>query len=373
MKKALAIFLALMMILSFAALAACDSGTPDGSAANTDTNSNTDANTDTNIGTDVTPAPTSGRPDDFSDGRIQRMLDNGEEVLVGFAVNDLSDWFQTMCTGIQEDYAALGVNFQYSSYGGNLGEAMTILENYATMGAVQLLVTPPDYETLADFCKQFIDQGIQVVFLQAEPPEDFEMTCVQYGDNWDMGVQMGNMAIHWLDQHYPDAAPGSVKVGCILGLAVPMLARRTEAYQEMLREDGRCDIVFQSDAVMTYDEAIAAAEAGFTVEPDIKLFMAFEVEGGTAVSNYIASLPNVDLGEYCVITCGDSAAARALIDQAGSNDQSCLRGTVIEVSETGKLWDTWWNSSYKPLFGEVEVPWFNSGVTMCYNSMGFEG
>jgi len=256
----------------------------------------------------------SGRPDEYSDGRIQRMIDNGEEVLVGFAVNDLSDWFQAMCTGIQEDYADIGVNFQYAAYHSNMTEAVNILENYATMGAVQLIITPPDYETFASFCQQFVDDGIQVIFLETDPTDpnaEIIPTCIKSGDTWEQGELMGEMAIYWLDQNYPDAAPGSVKTACILGLQVPMLMRRTQAYQEMLAEDGRCNIVFQSDAVMTYDEAMVAVEAAFTVDSEIKLIMSFEVEGATAASNYIASIPGADLSEYAVITCGDSAAARA--------------------------------------------------------------
>jgi len=67
-----------------------------------------------------------------------------------------------------------------------------------------------------------------------------------------------------------------------------------------------------------------------------------------------------------------TAPRPALIDQAATNDQSCLRGTVIEESVTGKLWDAWWLASYLPLFGQVEVPWYFTGNFAIYNTLGYD-
>jgi ABC-type sugar transport system substrate-binding protein len=248
---------------------------------------------------------------------------------------------------------------------------MSLMENYATMGAKQLAITPNEYGSFYDFSRKFMEQGIQVVFLNVEPPEEILNTSVYYADELNMGKCMGNMAMHWINTTYPDAGEGELHVGCLLSLAVPMLMRRTQGYQDILKADPRVDITFESSAVMTYDEAMNAAQDGFTVDPDIKLFMCFEIEGGTAVSNYICSLDGVDLSKYAVFAGGDSESARALVEQAATNNGSVLRGIAIEYSETGKLWEYWFNASYKPLFGEVEIPYYLQGRNMTVNSVGY--
>jgi len=377
MKKALAIFLALMMILSYAALAACDSATTDSSSSNTGTGAdanNTPANTDTtpaNTDSDANTPAASGRPDDFSDGRIQRMLDNGEEVLIGMAPFMLSEFFLSVCEGMKAQYAELGITLDYSNADGDFNTMLTLVENYVTMGAVQVILTPDTVSTFGDFAERVEAQGVQVVLIGVSPDENFSITSIANVDHYGLGERCAKMAVAWLDVAYPDAAPESVHVCLLAGQGDGELLTRQEAMINVMEADPRTKITFVSDATTTMDDGYVGAQNALMTDPDIVLFLGFAIDSAIGASNYVMAQPGLDFSKYGSFGVGLSDTAMNYVDLSETNE-SILRGLINASNPEGNPWDMWFDASYNVLFGIEDPPLFTPAAMMTYNTVDFD-
>ena len=362
MKKVLALILALMMIFSVAAFSGCSNGEDD----TPDTSTTPDDNTpeDNTPEEDTTPQ-TSGND-------IQAMLDAGEEVLAAFVNDQFSD---SMMLGIAESlkshFTDMGVTFEYASFESDYTQAITLIENYETMG-VKLIIIGGKPDNFADISQRLLDEDIIVVIF-GQNKVNFPVSATANSNAFDVAYNMALMAQHWLDETYPDAAEGSIHAAQSLNSPNDGDADRTTVFEMTIYSDPRVERVYTQDLIYDVNAGYTFAEEAMIYDPDIRLFLCFTESVAMGVSNYICSKDEYDPSQFAAFGGGVTDAAVELVNQSDTNT-SCLRG-VVAIGSTTDAGASLFETCRKLLLGEItkdQYPYFGEEPLENINLYGIE-
>jgi len=146
----------------------------------------------------------------------------------------LSEFFLAIADGLKMEYEKIGVTVDYASAEGNFGNMLTLMENYVTMGAVQIIITPDTVDTFGDISERVEAQGVQVLMGGVAPDENFEITGINNLDHYALGERCAELALTWVDQAYPDAGEDEVHVCLLPGIGDGALLERQKAIKDLL-------------------------------------------------------------------------------------------------------------------------------------------
>lgn len=332
MKKALSLVLALAILCSMALMCACTGTT---APAGTDPGA---ADSGTPAGT---PAPTGGETADpppaeeLTEAVLQASLPNeyvpeklaaGMEVVVASVWQGLTDQLFVL---IDENLALIaeekGYCYSSASMDDDFSKGIQLIENFVQMGAANIVTILPDPSAAIDICRTCEENGCYLSLVGAVP--DGYVSCCVNVDQSTIGTQQAELAKAWVDQQYPDAGPGEIKVAFLGNTMNSDPAVRTYATEDALAADPRFDLVYTNHNSRSLDAAFTAVQEAFTMDPGVRLVLTFNSSQAVGCSNYIMSLPNAELSEYAVFCCGYNNETLELIEQSKTND-SVLRGTM---------------------------------------------
>jgi len=323
MKKLLAVLLAVAMLLSFAALAACgetqtdtqtqtDTGTDNDTQTQTDTDTNTDANTDTN--TDTTPDAVSW--EDYQG--------NGELVAVIFPTFG-PEALQTIRDQWSEVMSAHGFNPQASSAELDPAQYVPLIENYVTMSAALLCISPMDPVGIEDIVNSAREAGVFITMLSAQP--QYEIDGGLTVDNYMTGKVAAMLLLDFIDKTWPDAEPNSVPVAVGKSTNLEEALIRSTAFLETIEASEKAYVAYQQDMENNTAEAgYNFAEAAMTTNSDIRCFLIYDADQLPGVNNYVMSLPDVDFSEFCAVAQGNLSDLVAELIELSKTDEAIVRG-----------------------------------------------
>ena len=347
MKKTIALLLSLCLLL-VVALASCGqapSGTPSSSGGNMSSGTG-----DESVPEDSAPVEEGG--------------------LIGFCLTTLTE---EMWRGFSEDvttyYAELGVEVQSVSCDYDITTQIEQMENFAAMGAKQIIVVPIDSEGLKDVAANISAQGTQIMYIGANPT-NYTVDLCKVCDHEAVGSAVAEMAIAWLDQQYPDAEDGSVHVAVLVNDSIEDLKKRGDAMINTISADPRVSVTFTKDGITELEQGSQAIEEALASDPDIKLVLTISEANGIGANQVLVARNGVDLSEYAVFSAGTSEATEQLIDQSAENDNSCYRGVIAYgAPDMGK---DIFEDSLSILEGSVETPFVHTDALYTYNAIGYE-
>ena len=173
MKKVFALLMAIMLILTFAA---CGGGSGGGSS------------------------------------------DDGYVMHLGFSPFALGSEYQMMIHDrLIEQAAERNIRLTIMSPEGEIATQINQVENMIEMGVDAILIYPVDQTAMTDVLIGAREQGIRVVVNDAMDmnPEAYDVLIE--ASAIDMGMVANQLASDWIDENFPDAAPGTVEVA-VFGL-----------------------------------------------------------------------------------------------------------------------------------------------------------
>lgn len=292
-----------------------------------------------------------------------------DKELVGFSVLSLTDPFIKMISdGVKDLYAKDGVEVLIASCEMSPDKQVEQLENFAAMGCKHILCFSMNSSGLESVITKLREKGITVLLIGANPP-NYDVDGIINVRQEVVGGNVGKMAIKWLDQKYPDAAPGSIHTAVFTTTTIEDLKNRSEAIKKTISADPRVKIVFEKENVSEITEATAGMQEAFALDRDIKLVLAWNDALGIGCNSIAMSEKDVDKEGFAIFTSAVSDASVKLIE-ASKNNESVFRGTIKYGAEDVPGWI--YGVSSKILKKEVELPYFVYDPIMSINSVGYE-
>jgi len=349
MKKVLAIILALAMVLSFAALAACDNGSTANNDTQTETQNNDNQQQQNNDQQETNTSPTVTDTDELfgdtttDDTVTEEMLDNslpreyvpekiaaGREVLIGWSLNSFEGAGAPIQARFDEEFPKLGLTYVSALDGGDTAQQITNIENFITMGCSAILIQTSDISLLEDVVGRAEAAGSACI-LYGDIPQ-FPMSGYTSVDLEAMGYAAGLIVRAWLDIHNPDAAPGSVKVA-FHGFYVVMPTKLiSDSMQKAIEDDERCTVVYTEENVSGIEAGYAFAERAMTTDREIRVLAGYNLLSNYGVNNYIMAQPDLDPTEFCVASTMWDGDLDGFIANTEAGE-GCLVGTIYGESD----------------------------------------
>jgi ABC-type sugar transport system substrate-binding protein len=340
MKKVLAIILALLMILSLASLVAC--GEKKTETKETETNEETSP--DTNEGEVTEEMLESSKPNEY----VQEKLDAGWEVRIDWSLSDENYFTHTqLADAAIAMFAEYGfVGSVYAAEDNSIPNQITQLENLLTMGkSAGVCIQTSDPAAIKDVVLSLQDAGITVVVYGIECEYD---TLVAMADVYNCGYGAGVMAADWISVRYPDAKDGEVHVAVLGGQMNAAVVSLTQGMKDSVAADSRFTLSYVGDAEGdTLEHGYDGAQAALMVDPDIRVFLCYQMSAGLGVNNYLEAA-GVDFGEFGIFGTSEDDTTEEMLNKA-ANNESAFRGTI---SAGGGVPDTTVDVMIEALLGD---------------------
>ena len=198
------------------------------------------------------------------------------------------------------------------------------------MGTSIVIALPLDADQIKDTVIKAQQAGTTVVLWGVTA--DYDTILVQT-DQEDLGTQIGNMALAWLDQAYPNAETGSIPTAIMGQSSVVDVIKRTEAVTNTVAADSRINITIEFDNCQDdINDGFIRMEEAMTVSPDLILVTNNCVANAVGNNNYVMA-QQPDKAQNIGIFCADYDSTLDEIFPLVESGGACLRGT-IQCGET---------------------------------------
>ena len=206
---------------------------------------------------------------------------------------------------------------QVASADGNPNTQATQIENYNAMGVEFMFVMAVEATSLVAKLKAAKDAGITILFAGGDPGDPDAYTAIMHMNQFLSGHYAAYMAKQWMDETYPDAAPGSIETAIFESTLNPEAVDRSYGLKmiaEPYFKNAAGEYIDAAGNVV--DEAARIANPAYS--PAVNIVQTVPAEmfqaGQVAMQNILTTNPDVKL---IVSYAGDGAmgASQAIMDE----------------------------------------------------------
>lgn len=311
MKKFLSLILAMAMCFT---MVACSSDSADTSA---DTSAAVSADTSAD-----------DAASDIVEDVVESLGDEVDysEILVCYCPPTLADTFLATTAELVGQYCEeYGMEFYATSGEFDIATQIAQTENYIAMGADVIICQPVDEDAFSGVIADCAAQDIRVLYLPSIPTAyDVDAAYMSLDDvqGW-LTVQM---AMEWVDQTYPDAGEGEIKVALLTQSQNATQVLRCDTMRAGILADSRFELVFEKEAEDTVVGQTAIEEA-LAVNPDLKLVLSFGDAMAIGANSAFMADSTLDKSTIAVFGATYTDDGGYLVDLSAT-DESVLRGLV---------------------------------------------
>ena len=282
--------------------------------------------------------PAANDPSQGNEGTNTQQPAGDEEKSIGFVLIGLGgEFFQALADTFEKTFTDLGWEASYVDGKFDPAAQIEAVENYVAQGVDVLVLWSISGEALGSAAQQARDAGVKVVSFVEQLPEDaYDVSMLN--DDVKIATNCAKLAAKWVDETFPDAAPGSIKTAVISYTAAENNTIQSKTLEDIVKYTDKVSLttVYEVSAESTAD-GLAAAENLYMQDPEIKLFLTAQNGVALGINNYYTSLssPVTDYSDMGIFTINGSEEVYNAIAQS-KEDKSPLRGTVM----TGSVQDT---------------------------------
>jgi len=248
--------------------------------------------------------------------------------LVGFSCPQLTDeFFSSMSDEFDRLFSSQGARYVALSADWNPASQVDNIENFVTMGADVLILFFVDESAATDALIKAREAGVYVIAVAdvMKDPDAYDV-CINV-DQYESGVYGARLAADWIDQKYPDAAPGSIDMALLESTAIPGLNPRNDGLDSITGMTDKLNIYkYDLGADDTESAAMQYADQAFLEHPNTKAFLCFSAAMSLGADE--VSMSNVaDKDGFAVFGVD---AIDAVLDRVGGSAAggSLIRGVV---------------------------------------------
>lgn len=204
------------------------------------------------------------------------------------------------------------------------------LETFTSMGVDKLLVFPMGATAgeLGTSLQNVRDQGIEV-YVMGNKVDDGCFDGELIVDNAQVGGVTAETAARWIDETFPDAEDGSVKVGLVITTDSPESKAQSEALYQVEELTSKAKVVEVYAQSFTDPNANVQNNVEIMLEkhPDLRAILTYSEIQATTVNETIMSHDEIDKSQFGVFGSGISSTSAEVV-KASAEDGSVMRGMV---------------------------------------------
>lgn len=363
MKKLLAISLALTLLFSLAVLSGCDTSDDpaSGEQTNQGTNPTTTAAGVTDPGEEITEDMLkASKPCEYVPEKIAAKM----EVLIGYSLQNFNGIGGAVDARLKEELPAMGLSYTVATDEGDPSIQISNIENFITMGVAAVLIQTTDITLLEEVVGKAEEAGTSCI-LYGDIPQ-YYMSAYTSTDIAALGYGAGLIVRAWIDQTYPDAGEGEIKVAAHGFYNVTPTALISDMIISAIEDDSRCQIIYTEENVSGIDAGYDFAEKAYTVDSEVRVLVGYNLLASFGCNNYVMSLPDVDIEQWCVVGTMYDVSVEDFIEST-VNGEGVFIGTV--AGSTDPAWGHL-ECIRAVLFGDEERPVVRMQEIQCFGVPG---
>lgn len=250
---------------------------------------------------------------------------------VGFsALMMSSEFFTDMSNQMQAYFEARGMQYSVADANGDPQTQIQTIENFVQMGMDYIICFVVDRVSISDALIRARKAGAFVIVigtvLDDKEAADVCISISQY----ESGVVEAELGAAWIEEHYPDAADGSVKVGILENSENEDAVARCNGLKTIAELTKKAVIVEEHET--TQAEGAAAgqnmAEMMLMNNPDLAVILTYGTDQGSGANEAAMANGSVDKETFAVFTIDTAEFIRGKVRESVQGT-SVLRGTVM--------------------------------------------
>ena len=250
---------------------------------------------------------------------------------VGFsALMMSSEFFTDMSNQMQEYFEARGMQYSVADANGDPQTQIQTIENFVQMGMDYIICFVVDRVSISDALIRARQAGAFVIVigtvLDDKEAADVCISISQY----ESGVVEAELGAAWIEEHYPDAADGSVKVGILENSENEDAVARCNGLKTITELTKKAVIVEEHET--TQAEGAAAgqnmAEMMLMNNPDLAVILTYGTDQGSGANEAAMVNGSVNKETFAVFTIDTAEFIRGKVRESAQGT-SVLRGTVM--------------------------------------------
>ena len=250
---------------------------------------------------------------------------------VGFsALMMSSEFFTDMSNQMQAYFEERGMKYSVADANGDPQTQIQTIENFVQMGMDYIICFVVDRVSISDALIRARQAGAFVIVigtvLDDKEAADVCISISQY----ESGVVEAELGAAWIEEHYPDAADGTVKVGILENSENEDAVARCNGLKTIAELTSKAVIVEEHET--TQSEGAAAgqnmAEMMLMNNPDLAVILTYGTDQGSGANEAAMANGSVNKETFAVFTIDTAEFIRGKVKESVEGT-SVLRGTVM--------------------------------------------
>jgi len=250
---------------------------------------------------------------------------------VGFsALMMSSEFFTDMSNQMQAYFEERGMQYSVADANGDPQTQIQTIENFVQMGMDYIICFVVDRVSISDALIRARQAGAFVIVigtvLDDKEAADVCISISQY----ESGVVEAQLGAAWIEEHYPDAADGTVKVGVLENSENEDAVARCNGLKT-ITELTKKAVIVETHETTQADGAAAGqnmAEMMLMNNPDLAVILTYGTDQGAGANEAAMANGSVDKETFAVFTIDTAEFIRGKVRESVEGT-SVLRGTVM--------------------------------------------
>ena len=250
---------------------------------------------------------------------------------VGFsALMMSSEFFTDMSNQMQAYFEERGMQYSVADANCDPQTQIQTIENFVQMGMDYIICFVVDRVSISDALIRARQAGAFVIVigtvLDDKEAADVCISISQY----ESGVVEAQLGAAWIEEHYPDAADGSVKVGVLENSENEDAVARCNGLKT-ITELTKKAVIVETHETTQADGAAAGqnmAEMMLMNNPDLAVILTYGTDQGAGANEAAMANAAVNKDTFAVFTIDTAEFIRNKVKESATGE-SVLRGTVM--------------------------------------------
>jgi ribose transport system substrate-binding protein len=260
--------------------------------------------------------------------------ENGELSVkyVGMCFPQLANpWFVAVKDDVQRVLEAEGVKVEYAAADNNHARQMEIIENYGEKNVDGIVIFPIGASDIGSTLEKMQEKGVRVIVFVNKVDKGFDgMLLTNYVEQ---GTLCSQAAAKWIDETFPDAAPGTVEVGVLSINMSPESQDVCNALRSITQYTDKAKLVVDYEAAFADPEAKHQENAEMLLSkfPNVKCVLTYN--NSLVVDEVVMRTRGIDYDNFAIFTNTFDPIITERIAMSRTNE-SVIRGNVISGDGT---------------------------------------
>ncbi|MCD7746536.1 MAG: sugar ABC transporter substrate-binding protein [Lachnospiraceae bacterium] len=249
---------------------------------------------------------------------------------VGFsALMMSSEFFTDMSNQMEEYFTGYGMEYEVADANGNAQTQIQTVENFVSMGMDYIICFVVDASSISDSLVKAREEGAFIIVIGTVLDNaDAYDVCINISQK-ESGQVEAQLAAAWIEETFPDAEDGSIKVGLLTNSENEDAVSRCDGLREIEEYTSKAVIVEEHETTQADGASVpqSYAEMMLMNNEDLKVILTYGTDQGQGANEAVMA-SGIDTDEFAVFTVDTAEFIREKIRGSVTGD-SVIRGTVM--------------------------------------------